>query len=74
MRVVNTGASSYAQKYPENFLIIIEKDRNNFPEAFLGNIIPLSPFVWSVDNLIGYETNATLKCLANFLLSKILQP
>ena len=69
MRVVNTDAKSYWEKSPDKCLEEAEnlktclQQRQNF-----------SPFVASVDGILGVEAIATLKRIASRLASKWKQP
>ena len=71
MHVVNTDAKSYWEKSPKKCLEEAEKsNKQMYLEACLQQRQHFSPFVASVDGLIGMETKATLKRIASRLSSK----
>ena len=63
MRVVNTNAKYHSAKPPDNCLKVVERENRHF-----------SPFVASVDILMGVEVTATLKRIASRLEIKWRQP
>ena len=68
MRVVNTDALSYLKEAPEKCLQEAEKGKKKmYLEAFLQQRRHFSPFVASVDGLLGVEATATLKRIASRL-------
>ena len=75
MRVVNTDAKSYWEKSPERCLEEAERGKK---KMYLGACPQqrqhCSPFVASVDVILGVETTATLKRIASRLASKWKQP
>ena len=75
MHVVNTDALSYLEKAPEKCLHKAEKGKKKvYLEACLQQHPHLSPFVASVDGLLGVEATATLKRIASRLATKWRQP
>ena len=75
IRVVNTDALSYLKKAPEKCLHEAEKGKNNmYLEACLQQRRHFSPFVASVDGLLGVEVTATLKRISSGLATKWRQP
>ena len=71
MRVVNTDANSYWEKSPEKFLEEAEKSKKKmYLEACLQQRRNFSPFVASIDGLLGVEAMTTLKRIASRLASK----
>ena len=71
MRVVNTDAKSYWEKSPEKCLEEAEKSKKKmYLERCLQQHRHFSPFVASVDGLLGVEATATLKMIASRLASK----
>ena len=71
MRVVNTDAKSYSEKSPKRCLEEAERIKKKmYLEACLQKRQQFSPFVDSVDGLLGVETTATLKRIASRLTSK----
>ena len=75
MHVVNTNALSYLQKVPEKCLHEAEKRKKNmYMEACLQQCQHFSPFVASVDGMLGVEATATLKRIASRLVTKWRQP
>ena len=71
MRVMNTNAKSYAGKQPEKCLQEAERTKKQiYLEACLQQLRHFSPFVASVDGLLGMEATATLKRLASSLATK----
>ena len=75
MRVVNTDALSYVQKTKEKFLHKAERGKKKiYLEACLHQRRHFSPFVASVDRLLGVEAMATLKRIASRLATKCRQP
>ena len=75
MRVVNTDAKSHMAKDPGKCLQEAERGKKwMYLEAFLQQRRHFSPFVASVDGLLGVEATATLKRLASRLATKWKQP
>ena len=75
MRVVNTDAKSYWGRSPEKYLEEAERAKKKmYLEACLQQRRHFSPFVASVDGLLGVEATATLKRIASRLASKWKQP
>ena len=75
MRVVNTDAKSHIAKAPEKCLHETEKGKKQiYLEECLQQRRHFSPFVASVDGLLGVEATATLKRLASLLTTKWKQP
>ena len=71
MRVVNTDALTYQSKAPEKCLRKAEKGKKKmYLEACLQQRRHFSPFVASVDRLLGVEATATLKRIASHLAIK----
>ena len=71
MRVVNTDANSYWETSPEKCLQEAEKSKNKmYLERCLQQRRHFSPFVDSVDGLLGVEATATLKRIASRLTPK----
>ena len=62
MRVVKTDALTHLKKVPEKCLHEAEKEKKKmYLEACLQQRRNFSPFVASVDRLLGVEATATLK-------------
>ena len=75
MRVMNADTLLYLKKSPEKCLHEAEKRKKNmYLEACLQQRQHLSPFVASVDGLLGVEATATLKRIASLLATKWRQP
>ena len=75
MRVVNTDTMLYVQKTPEKFLHEDERGKKKmYLEACLQQHRHFSPFVASVDGLLGVEATATLKRISSRLATKWRQP
>ena len=71
MRVVNTGAKSHSGKTPENCLQDKERGKKQmYLEACLQQRRYFSPFLVSVDVLLGVEARATLNRLYSRLANK----
>ena len=71
MRVVNTDALSYVRKSPEKCLHEAERGKKKmYLEAFLQQCRHFSPFVASVDGILGVEATDTLKRIASRLDTK----
>ena len=71
MRSVNTDALTYQLKEPEKCLHEAEKVKKKmYLQACLQQRRHFSPFVASVDRLLGVETTATLKRITNRLATK----
>ena len=74
MCVVNTDAKSYWEKSHEKFLEEAENSKKKmYLEGCLQQRRHFSPFVASVDGLLGVEATATLKSIARRLASKCRQ-
>ena len=75
MLVVNTDVNYYWGRTPEKYLEEAEKGKKKmYLEACLQQRQHFSPFVASVDGLLGVEATATLKKIASRLTSKWKQP
>ena len=75
MPFVNTDAKSHRTKDPEMCLQEEERGKKRmYLEACLQQRRNVSPFVASVDGLLGVEATATLKRLASRLATKWNQP
>ena len=75
MRVVNTDAKSYLERSPERCLEEAERGKKKmYLEACIQQRRQFSPFVASVDGLLGVRATATLKRIASRLASKWKQP
>ena len=71
MRVVNTDALSYTRKTPEKCLHEAERGKKKmYLEACLQQRRHLSPFIASVDGVLGVEATATLKRISSRLATK----
>ena len=71
MRVVNTDALTYQSKAPEKCLHEAERGKKMmYLEACLQQRRHFSPFVASVDGLLGVEATVTLKIIASRLATK----
>ena len=71
IRVVNTDALSYLKKAPDKCLHEAEKGKKKMSlEACLQKRQHFSPFVASVNGLLGVEATATLKKIASCLATK----
>ena len=71
MRVVNTDALTHHLKEPEKCLHKAEKGKKKmYMEACLQQRRHFSPFVASVEGLLGVEATATLKRIAIRLSTK----
>ena len=71
MRVVNTDAVSYQSKIPENCLETANREnKRKYLNTFFNWRIHFTPFVASVDGLLGVEVGATLKRIAIRLMQK----
>ena len=75
MHVVNTYVLLYLKKAPEKCLHEAEKGKKKmYLVACLQKRQHLSPYVASVDGLLGVEATATLKRIASRLATKWRQP
>ena len=75
MIVVNTDAKSHMSKAPEKCLHEAERGKERmYLAACLHQRRNFSPFVASVDGLLGVEATATLKRLSSRLSTKWKQP
>ena len=71
VHVVNTDAVSYKYKTPEKCLDTADRDnKKNYLHACIKESQHFTPFVASVDGLLGVEVEATLKCIASHLATK----
>ena len=71
MRVMNNDAKSHMAKAPEKCLQEAERGKKRmYLEACLQQRRHFSPFVASVDGLLGVEATTTLKRLASRLATK----
>ena len=72
---MNTDAKSHSKKTPEKCLQETERGKKRvYLEARLQKRRHFSPFVASVDELLGVEATATLKILASRLVTNCRQP
>ena len=61
MRIVNTDATSYQSQKPEKCLEASEKEKKkNYLDTCINQRQNFTPFIDSVDVLIGVEAEATL--------------
>ena len=68
MCVMNTDAKSHSAKPPEKFLQEAERKNNRmYLEACIQQRRHFSPFVASVDGLLGMEVTATLNRISSCL-------
>jgi hypothetical protein len=68
VRVVDTDAKSYSSRAPEKVLKSAEKvKKNKYLEHCLQQQRAFTPFIISVDGLLGYEAKILLKRLAIYL-------
>ena len=75
MHVVNTDALSYVRKTPEKCLYEAERGKKKiYLEACLQQRRHFSPFVDSVDWMLGVEATAILKRISSRLAIKWRQP
>ena len=75
MRVVNTNAVSYQSQKPEMCLDISEKEKKKkYLYACLNERQKFTPFVTSVDLLLGFKAEATLKYIASHPVTKWKDP
>jgi hypothetical protein len=75
VRVVDTDAKSYNSRAPEKVLKSAEKvKKNKYLEHCLQQRRAFTPFVISVDGLLGYEAKNLLKRLAIHLSEKWMKP
>ena len=75
MRVVNTDALSYVSQSPDKCHQEDERgEKKMYLEACLQQRRHFSPFVASVDGMLGVEATATLKRIASRLATKWRQP
>ena len=71
MRVVNTDAVSYQSKIPENCLETANREnKRKYLNTCLNERRKFTPFITSVDGLIGVEAEATLELIASGLAQK----
>ena len=75
MHVMNTDATSYQYKIPKKFLKTYEKGNNKkYLDACLKNHRHFTPFVASVEILLGVEAEAMLKYIVRRLATKWNEP
>ena len=75
MHVLNIDAKSYCENSPERCLEEAERsNKKMYLEACLQQRRQFSPFVASVDGLLGVQATANLKRIASRLASKCKQP
>ena len=75
MHVVNTYTISYQPQTPEKCLETSEQGKNNkYLHACLNKRHKFTPFITSVDGLIGVDAEATPKILASRLATKWKEP
>ena len=75
MSVVNTDSISYQSKTLENFLETAKRKKNmKYLNSFLNQRRHFTPFVASVDGLLGVEAEETLKLIASRLAQKWQEP
>ena len=75
MSVVNTDAKSHSTKIPENFLQDVEREKKKmYQEACLQQRRHSSPFIASVNGILGVEARATLERIASCLAKKWRKP
>ena len=75
MHVLNTDALTYLSKAQEKCLHEAEKGKKKmYLEACLQQRWNFSPFVASVDRLLGVEATPTLKSISSVLATKWKQP
>ena len=75
MRVMNTDAKYHTAKTPDKCLQDAERgNKQMYMEACLQQSQNFSPFVASVDGMLGVEDTETLKRLASRLSTKWKQP
>ena len=75
MHVVNTYTISYQPQTPEKCLETSEQGKNNkYLHACLNKRHKFTPFITSVDGLIGVDKEATPKILASRLATKWKEP
>ena len=71
MRVVNTYSRSYSAKTPEKCLQEAERAKKKmYLETCLKQNQNFSPFVASIDGLLGVEATTNLKRIASCLATK----
>ena len=71
MRVVNMDAASCLQKMPEKSLGVSERDKKRkYLDSCLQQRHHFSPFVVSINGILGTEAEAKLKCLDSRLTIK----
>ena len=75
MRVMNTDSKSHLAKTPEKCLQELDQKKNKiYLESCLQQFRHFSPFVASVDGMLGVEATATLKRIASRLAKKWRKP
>ena len=75
MRIMNTDTVSYHFKTPEKYLETAErKKKRKYLNACLNKCRHFTPFVVSVDGLLGVEAEVTLKRIARRLAQKRKKP
>ena len=71
MSIVNTDALYHRNKSPDKFLHTSEMEKKkNFLDSLFQQHCHFSPFVVSLDGLLGVEAEATLKRIASRLAKK----
>ena len=71
MHVGNTDALSHRNKSPDKCLQTEEKKKKKkYLESFLQQLRQFYPFILSVDDLLGVDTEAVLKCIVIHLATK----
>ena len=75
MRVLNTDSTSYRSQKPEKCLETTEKEKNNkYLYAFLRQRWRLTPFFASVEGLLRFKEEVTLKRITRRLATKWKEP
>ena len=75
VRLCNTDAKSYQKRDPEKVLLSIEKiKKKKYSSSCLAQCRHFSPFILSVDGLLGHEADCFLKRIASRLSRKWRQP
>ena len=71
MRVVDTDAAKFVFKSPvKTILSLAETEKKSkYLAAAEARHASFTPFVVSVNGVLGYEANSTLQCLAEILVS-----
>ena len=75
MRVMNTDAVSYQSKTLEKCMETANREKNrNYLNACLNERIHFTLLVASVDGLLRFKAEATLKCVARHLAQNCKEP